>query len=123
MTELQKKLDSLVGSKRDQPRLRGVRGSYRFDVTNVGSWRADVADGVVTFSKSDKEADCVIASDADDFERIYSGQQNLITAAMQGRVGVEGDVALAQKLNAVLPGKEGAPPAKPEKPGAKEPRK
>src|SRR5215813_4472800 len=73
MTDWQKRLELLEGKKLEDPRLRGVRGSYRFDVENVGSWRAEVTDGAVTFTKSDADADCVIGSDADDLERILSG--------------------------------------------------
>jgi putative sterol carrier protein len=41
----------------------------------------------------------VIRCDEADFVRIARGEQNLFTAVLQGRVQVEGDYALAQRLH------------------------
>jgi putative sterol carrier protein len=86
-----------------EPRLAGVLASYRFDVAGVGSFRVRVDDGKLQIEESTDEADCVIACEAQDFVRIASGAQNLLTAAMQGLVTVHGDLALAQRLHGLLP--------------------
>jgi arylformamidase len=82
--------------------LRGVRGTYRFDIDKVGSWFLAVNDGVVNVQESTDDADCVISCDEQDFVDIVEGRRNLITAHMQGRVHVRGDMALAQKFHGLV---------------------
>ena len=92
----------------EQPALKGVTGTYRFDVEGQGSVRIEVRDGTVTISESTAPADCVIHADASDLPRIAAGEQNLITALMQGRVQVQGDFALAQKFHGFIRGRAAA---------------
>src|SRR5262249_19726035 len=80
------------------PRLQGVDGSYRFDVERIGSWRIEVKNQIATMTESTAPADCVIRCDETDFVRIARGEQNLLTAFLQGRVQGEGDYALAQRF-------------------------
>jgi putative sterol carrier protein len=94
-----------------EPRLAGVTGSYRFDIEDVGSFFVDVDDGHVIVSDEAHDADCTIGCSEEDFLAIAHGRQNLLTAAMQGRVVVVGDLELAQKLYGILP-------MPPEQPGA-----
>jgi arylformamidase len=82
--------------------LRGVRGTYRFDIDNVGSWFVAVNDGAVNVQESTHDADCAISCDEQDFVDIVEGRRNLITAHMQGRVHVRGDMALAQKFHGLV---------------------
>lgn len=90
--------------RRPDPRLQGISGSFRFDVEGVGSWRMEVRDGIVAITESTAAADCVIRCDEADFVRIAQGEQNLLTASMQGRVEIEGDFALAQRLHGFIRG-------------------
>jgi predicted lipid carrier protein YhbT len=93
---------------RSHPELAGVVGSYRWDVDGKGSWYVSVDHGVATAREGMLSADCIIASNEEDFWAIIDGRQNLITALMQGRVHIEGDLALAQKLHGLLPGPQDA---------------
>lgn len=81
------------------PFLQGVRGTYRFDVENAGSWVVAVDDGAFKATESKEEADCVIQCTEDDFLEIVEGKRNLMTSAMRGSVRVSGDIALAQKFH------------------------
>jgi putative sterol carrier protein len=83
-------------------RLEDISGTYRFDVEGSGSWCVAVDHGVVTVTEGAGAADCTIQCDEDDFVRIASGRQNLLTAFMQGRVQVAGNMVLAQKLAGVV---------------------
>ena len=85
--------------RRPDPRLQGISGSYRFDVAGIASWRIEVRDAIATITESTAAADCVVRCDEADFVRIARGQQNLLTAVLQGRVQLEGDYALAQRLH------------------------
>src|SRR5262245_25561717 len=93
------------GQRKYDSRLEGVTGTYRFDIAAADHWymwRVAVDDGKVNIAQSTADADCIIGCSEEDFVRIASGEQNLITATLQGRVKVSGDLALAQKLHAVL---------------------
>jgi putative sterol carrier protein len=92
----------LLARRGHDPRLEDFSGTYRFDVEGVGTWRVAVDHGVMTVTEGEGAADCTIRCDEDDFVRIASGRQNLVTAFMQGRVQVEGSMVLAQKLAGVV---------------------
>jgi putative sterol carrier protein len=92
----------IYSNHKDEPILRGVRGSYLFDIEQVGTWFVSVDDGALTFDEKPHEADCVIGCSEQDFVDIVEGRRNLITAVLQGRVQVRGDVALAQKFHGLL---------------------
>jgi putative sterol carrier protein len=92
-----------VKAKPHDERLRNVQGSYRFDIEGVGSFRLEVDHGRLTVEDGLGPADCVFACEPDDFVRIIEGQQNMLTAYMQGRVRLEGDVALAKVFHGLLP--------------------
>jgi len=101
---MNKKVTDIFKLRKDREydsRLAGLTGSYKFDVENTGTWFIKVDDGKVSVSQKDLPADCVIFCNEEDFVQIASGKQNLLTAAMQGRVNIEGDLGLAQKLHAI----------------------
>ena len=86
----------------EQPAFKGVTGTYRFDVEGQRSVRVEVRDGTVTVSESPAPADCLIRVDESDIARIASGEQNLLTAVLQGRAHIQGDFALAQKFHGLM---------------------
>ena len=88
--------------RRPDPRVQGFSGSYRFDVEGVGSWRVEVHDEIATVTESTAPADCVFRCNEADFVRIARGEQNLVTAVLQGRVQAEGDYALAQRWHSLI---------------------
>jgi predicted lipid carrier protein YhbT len=91
-------------------RLEGVRGRYRFDIEGVGSWLVTIDDGALTVEETRGDAECIISSDAADALRIARGEQNLLTAFLQGRVDVDGDLTLAQKFQGLLPSPDARSP-------------
>ena len=99
-------LRALFDSRRQQrfePRLEEVSGSYRFDIDGIGSFFVSVDHGWLVVGEAERAADCIVRSSAEDFLRIARGQQNLLTAAMQGLVEIRGDLGLAQKLHSLMP--------------------
>jgi len=88
-----------------EPLLKGVYGTYLFDIANAGHWFISVRDGAIEIEEARRDADCTIRCDEQDFIDIVEGRRNLITAAMQGRVKVSGDFALAQKFHGLISAK------------------
>jgi putative sterol carrier protein len=92
-------------------RLQRVTGSYRFDIEGDKSYRVEVDHGRITVRQDEGPADCVIGCTSDDFSRFADGEQNMLTAFMQGRVRIDGDLALAKMLYGILPGPKDQQPA------------
>jgi len=81
-------------------RGKNIRGSYRFDIAGVGSYRVEVDHGHMSFREDGGPADCVITVlEASDFPAMLDGEQNVLTALMQGRIRVDGDLALAKAFH------------------------
>jgi putative sterol carrier protein len=83
-------------------RTRGLTATYRFDVTDAGSWRVAVDDGAVAVSEGDGAADCVISVPEDLLLRIVRGEQSPMGAFLMGKIRVEGDASLAMRLKDLL---------------------
>ena len=82
--------------------LRGVHGTYLFDIDKVGCWFIAVDDGAIHVEEKKRDADCTISCEEPDFVDIVEGRRQLITAHMQGRVQIRGDMAWAQKFHGLL---------------------
>ena len=97
-----------------QPVLRGVHGTYLFDIDKVGCWFVAVDDGATHVEEKKRDADCTISCDEPDFVDIVEGRRHLLTSYMQGRVKIHGDMALAQKFHGLVSAKiENKRPDKP----------
>jgi putative sterol carrier protein len=83
-------------------RTRGLTATYRFDVTDAGSWRDAGDDGAVAVSEGDGAADCVISVPEDLLLGIVRGEQSPMGAFLMGKIRVEGDTALAMRLKDLL---------------------
>jgi putative sterol carrier protein len=91
--------------QKDEPLLRGVTGTYLFEIEHVGYWFISVREGAIKLEEVRHDADCTIRCDEPDFIDILEGRRNLITAAMQGRVKIRGDITLAQKFHGLVSAK------------------
>jgi len=89
-------------SQEYEPLLRGVTGTYLFEIERAGSWFISVRDGAIRIEETRHDADCTISCNEPDFVDILEGRRNLLTAAMQGRVKVRGDITLAQKFHGLI---------------------
>jgi hypothetical protein len=85
-----------------EPVLRGVHGTYLFDINKVGCWFVAVDDGAIDVEERKRDADCTISCDEGDFVDIVEGRRHLLTSYMQGRIKIQGDMALAQKFHGLL---------------------
>jgi putative sterol carrier protein len=89
-------------SQEYEPLLRGVTGTYLFEIDGAGYWFISVKDGAVRIDEAQHDADCTIRCSEPDFIDIVEGRRSLITAAMQGRVKINGDITLAQKFHGLV---------------------
>ena len=82
----------------DTSKTAGMNNSYLFDIEGAGTWKVDVQDGKVSVTEGGEDADAVITTSAETFEKIASGEQNPTSAYMNGKLKVKGDMGAAMKL-------------------------
>jgi putative sterol carrier protein len=85
-------------SRVDTSKTAGMNNSYIFDIEGAGKWKVDVQDGQVTVTEGGEDADAVITTSAETFEKIARGEQNPTSAYMTGKLKVKGDMGAAMKL-------------------------
>jgi len=85
-------------SRADASKIARMSNSYLFDIEGEGQWLVNVADGAISVTPGDGEADATISTTADVFEKIVSGEQNPTTAYMTGKLKIKGDMGAAMKL-------------------------
>jgi putative sterol carrier protein len=85
-------------ARADASKTAGMTNSYLFDIEGAGKWTVRVEDGNVSVSEGGEDADAVITTSDETFEKIISGDQNPTSAYMTGKLKVKGDMGAAMKL-------------------------
>jgi len=89
--------DSVEG-RADSWKTAGMNNSYLFDIEGAGKWTVSVDDGRVSVTEGGEDADAVISTSEETFEKIVSGEQNPTSAYMTGKLKVKGDMGAAMRL-------------------------
>jgi alkyl sulfatase BDS1-like metallo-beta-lactamase superfamily hydrolase len=98
-----------LGSRGHDPRLRKASGSIRFDIVNgkrTERWLVTLDKGEVGISRRNARADAVLTVERTLFDRLVSGQTNVVAALLREELDVEGNVNLLVLFRRLLP----APP-------------
>ena len=85
-------------TRADASKTAGMTNSYLFDIDGAGKWTVVVADGKVNVTEGGEDADAVITTSEETFEKIVNGEQNPTSAYMTGKLKVKGDMGAAMKL-------------------------
>jgi len=85
-------------SRADASKTAGMTNSYLFDIDGAGKWTVNVEEGNVSVTEGGEDADAVISTSEETFEKIVSGEQNPTSAYMTGKLKVKGDMGAAMKL-------------------------
>jgi putative sterol carrier protein len=82
-----------------------LRATFQFNLSGEGGgdWTVTVADGTcaVAEGKADKP-NITIGMVADDFVKMVEGELSPVTAFMQGKIKLQGDMNLAMKLQEIF---------------------
>lgn len=97
-------------SKRADPELvKRVGATFRFDLTADSgakkSWYLDLKTGSGSVKESSDKADCMIAMKDSDYVQLMAGKLNPQQAFMAGKIKIQGNMMLAQKLQLLQPPK------------------
>ena len=85
-------------SRADASKTAGMTNSYLFDIEGAGKWKVNVDNGTVSVTEGGDDADAVITTSEETFQKIVSGEQNPTSAYMTGKLKVKGDMGAAMKL-------------------------
>ena len=89
--------------KADPSRAEGMDGKYQFAIEGEGTWVVDVADGAMNVCAGEcDDAGCTLKCTAEDWGAILGGELEPTTAFMSGKLLIEGDMAMAMKLQPIL---------------------
>jgi len=89
------------------PLLKSSSGTLRFDLAGGGRtahWYVTIEKGDVSVSHDTAEADCVVRSGKELFDRMAAGTANATSAALRGLVATEGDLRLIIQFQRLFPG-------------------
>ena len=92
-----------LAQRGNEPLLHSVSGTFRWDIEDAGSWFVVVKNGSLTVSRDMAGADCELACNKEDFDRMVMGKQNPTTLLMQGKMKITGNLALAQMFQRLFP--------------------
>jgi len=99
-----------LAARGNEPRLADAVGTWEFDIDDAGRWTVavdhgalHVADGRQAFAAGEPTTRLRLRED--ELLRLVHGEghENLFTALLRGDLVVEGELAFAQKLQAILP--------------------
>ena len=95
-TEIEKR----IAAKPDK--IKGLNATYQFDLTGE-SWTLRIQDGTLTLGSGPAESpNTTFVASTEDWMNIATGKLNAVTAFMQQKLKVKGDMALAMKLQGLL---------------------
>jgi putative sterol carrier protein len=89
--------------EKDPQAAASIDAIYQFNVTgdDGGSWTMDFTKPEVREGE-DSDAQCTVTVETEDFLGMLNNTLNPVQAFMMGKIQVEGDMALAMKLQEIL---------------------
>jgi len=84
--------------------LRDRNGVYEFDISDGGgTWYVNLDHGTPNLADTTEHPNVVITCSPADFVAMSDGSQNVVTAFLQGRIVVTGDLAFALDCRRLFP--------------------
>jgi hypothetical protein len=99
-----------LGNRRHE-RLHEVAGTIRVDLTDgreTEHWFVEISHGDLSVSRDTRAADLVVRTDRGFFNKIVTGEANMLAAWVRNEVIFEGCLPLSRSFELILPGPPGA---------------
>src|SRR5437870_12529483 len=88
-----------IATRRYDPSLRGIKGTCRFEIAGAGTWVLSIQDAALTVPEMPADADLVVASDAQEIDRIVRGEGSPFIAGLQGKLTISGRLVLFPRVD------------------------
>jgi putative sterol carrier protein len=97
--------------QRHEQLLEAAAGTIRFDLTDereTEHWFLEISHGDLSVSRDAREADLVVRADRGFFNKIVTGEANVLAAWLRHQVIFEGSLQLSRSFELILPGPPGS---------------
>jgi hypothetical protein len=97
--------------RRRHERLLDVTGTIRFDLTGergTEHWFVEISHGDLRVSRDAREADLVVCADRGFFDKIATGEANMLAAWLRNQIAFDGFLPLSRSFELILPGPPGS---------------
>jgi hypothetical protein len=96
-----------IARREYEPALAKISGTLRFDLhegARTTHWLLTINRGHLRVSQEDREADTVVGTSPELFERLAAGREHGIAALLRGDMTVTGDALLVVQAERLFPG-------------------
>ena len=102
MSESVQKFFTALATRRYEPLLHSVSGTVQWIIEGEGYWNVVITKGAITVSRDTMVPDSVMSCSEDTFLALAKGVQNPLTAFLQGKLALQGNIALAQVFQRIF---------------------
>lgn len=85
-----------------EPLLHSISGTVQWDIEGAGRWNVVINKGAITVNRDATTPDSIMACSKDTFLTLMKGEQNPLTAFLQGWLAVRGNIGLAQVFQRIF---------------------
>jgi putative sterol carrier protein len=96
-----------LSTRGPEPLLENTTATVRFDITSgkqVDRWYLRINKGDLEVSRDEADADAVLGADRAAFNRVATGEANVLAALLRAEVLVSGDPDLVVLVQRLFPG-------------------
>jgi len=102
MSERVQEFFTALATRRYEPLLHSVSGTVQWIIEGKGYWNVVITKGAITVSRDTMVPDSVMSCSEDTFLALAKGVQNPLTAFLQGKLALQGNIALAQVFQRIF---------------------
>ncbi len=96
-----------LAARHYEPLLHSVSGTVQWDIDGEGQWNVVINKGNITVSRGAMAAASTLSCSKDCFLALAKGVQNPLTAFLQGKLAIDGNIGLAQVFQRVFENPQG----------------
>jgi len=102
MSESVQEFFNVLATRRYEPLLHSVSGTVQWSIEGEGQWNVVINKGVITVTRDTVIPDSVLSCNTETFLALAKGVQNPITALLQGKLALQGNIGLAQVFQRIF---------------------
>ena len=107
MSERVQEFFTALAKRRYEPLLHSVSGTVQWNIEGEGYWNVVLNKGAITLSRDAVVPDSAMSCSEDTFLALAKGVQNPLTAFLQGKLAIEGNIGLAHVFQRIFENQSG----------------